>query len=212
MTRTPATIALAVLTAAASVAAMFSGSFNYWVIAGGIIPARVSDSVLLPPEVVFAPVWATPLTATLLHDGGLHLGFNLVMLVYAGRVVEQALGTRGLLVLYLIGAYAAAAAQWAFGPMSPVPTIGASGAISALVGAYALLFPTDRVRAIGPIPASVVRVLWLALGWALLNLLVGFAFADAGMPIAAGAHIGGFLAGLVLFRPLLVWRWRTAGG
>jgi membrane associated rhomboid family serine protease len=88
--------------------------------------------------------------------------------------------------------------------------IGASGAISAIVGAYALLYGRSRARAIGPIPAAVVNIAWLAAGWAAINILVAWVAQSAGLGIAAGAHVGGFLAGLALMRPLLAWNWRSA--
>jgi membrane associated rhomboid family serine protease len=79
-----------------------------------------------------------------------------------------------------------------------------------VVGAYSLLFGRSRARAIGPIPAQAVHVLWLAAAWTVVNLLTAFAFLGAGVAVAAAAHIGGFVAGLALAKPLLMWRWRRA--
>ena len=87
--------------------------------------------------------------------------------------------------------------------MSPVPMIGASGAISAIVGAYALLFGERRARRIGPVPADVVHIAWLAAAWVGIQLLIGAA-GMGDVTVAIGAHIGGFAAGLVLARPLLL--------
>ena len=84
------------------------------------------------------PAWLTPLTATLIHGGIAHLALNLVMLVYCGLFAERALGAAGVVILYIVGAYAAALGHWAFEPGSSMPMIGASGAISAVVGAYAV--------------------------------------------------------------------------
>lgn len=140
----------------------------------------------------------------------MHLTFNLVTLLFCGIAVERVTGWAGVVVLYLVGAYAAAAAQWAVDPQSVVPMIGASGAASALVGAYALLYGRARTRDIGPVPGWLLHVLWLLAAWTVLNLAIGLLSVQAGMPIAAAAHIGGFLAGLVLCRPLLLWRWRRA--
>ena len=67
-----------------------------------------------------------------------------------------------------------------------------------------------RARAIGPLSARMVHVLWLAAAWTILNLLIGVLSAQAGMPIAAAAHIGGFAVGLILARPLLALRWKDA--
>jgi len=163
-----------------------------------------------PHDIIMLPFWLTPLSATLVHGGFVHLAFNMVMLVYCGRMLERALGWQGIALLYLVGAYAGAAGHWAFGPMSAAPMIGASGAISAILAAYAMLFAERPVAAIGPIPSRVVRVVWLAAGWIAIQLLIGFASGADGQGIAIGAHIGGFAAGLALARPLLLWRYRNA--
>src|SRR3546814_20356964 len=82
-----------------------------------------------------------------------HLLLNMVMFVYCGRMVERGLGTRGLIFLYVVGAYVSAGGQWLQAPHSPVPMVGARGAISAIIAAYALLFSAQKVRDIGPTPA-----------------------------------------------------------
>jgi membrane associated rhomboid family serine protease len=141
----------------------------------------------------------------------MHIGFNMFMLLFCGRQVEHVLGWGGTLFLYGVGAYAACLAQWAIDPVSTNPMVGASGAISAIIATYSLLYSQQQVRRIGPLSANVVRVLWLAAGWIGIQLMIGVAtaggFGDLGQ-IAIAAHIGGFLAGLVLTRPLLRWRFR----
>lgn len=179
-------------------------------VGAGFVPAAVLHAVAAPEGLAMLPVWITPLSATLVHGGGLHLGLNLVMLALCGRVLERAIGSGGLVALYVAGAYGAAAGQWALTPEAVVPTIGASGAISALVGAYALLFSEQRVPRLGPIPPRAVRVAWLLAAWVGIQLLVGIATSAGGPQIAIGAHIGGFVVGLVLARPLLLWRYRKA--
>jgi membrane associated rhomboid family serine protease len=173
--------------------------------AGGFIPARVGTLVDLPGAL---PVWLTPFSATLIHADVLHLAFNLLMLVWTGRQVEQALGPRLILLLYAVGAVAAAAAQWALDPSSTVEVIGASGVISAIVAVYALVFSEQRVSAIGPIPPHIVRALWLGAAWIGIQMLMGFGFSLSGIGIALGAHVGGFVAGLLLARPMLRWRFK----
>lgn len=180
----------------------------------GAIPARLAGASL-PADIGFVvPAWLTPLSCTLLHAGVAHLVLNLVMLAYCGAQVERAVGWNGVAILYVVGAYAAAAGQWLLAPASPVPMIGASGAISAVVAAYALLFGQREVKALGPVPGGVVHILWLAAAWIGIQLLVGLAGAGlpgtGGAPVAIGAHIGGFIAGLALARPLLLWRYRHA--
>jgi membrane associated rhomboid family serine protease len=157
-----------------------------------------------------APVALTPLTAALIHAGWVHLGFNLLILLFCGRPVEALLGGRGLALLYVTGAYAAAAAQYLAGPQDTTPMVGASGAISAVLGAYALMFGRNRVRVAHPTLALWLHVLWLAAAWVGLQLLVGFTFETGGARIAIAAHIGGFFTGLLLARPLLLLRYRTA--
>ncbi|MBW4329332.1 rhomboid family intramembrane serine protease [Stakelama sp. CBK3Z-3] len=206
----PATASIAIATIVVSLALIGLGAINSAALWGGFIPARLDGSSAFAQYYSLAPVWLTPLTATFVHAGLLHLGFNMVMLGYTGREAERTLGARGILVLYVFGAYAAAAAQWLSGPHMQAPMIGASGALSAIVGAYSLLYGQSRAKAIGPFPARIVHVLWLALAWTGINLLIGLMSVRAGTPIAAAAHVGGFIAGLALARPLLAWRWRGA--
>ncbi|MHA3839771.1 rhomboid family intramembrane serine protease [Sphingomonas aestuarii] len=209
-TNTPVTLAIAVTTVLVSVALTLTASENWAAVVAGFMPVRWSVEVFIPSDLWVVPSLLTPLSAALIHAGFIHLGFNMLMLWVCGTGSERALGGRGVVVLYLVGAYAAAAAQWAVEPMSEVPMIGASGAVSAVVGAYALLYGRPRAKAIGPLSARTVHVLWLAAAWTVLNLLIGVLSTQAGMPIAAAAHIGGFVAGLALARPLLVWRWKGA--
>lgn len=187
-----------------------TGHIDNAAVLGGFIPARVGDADLLA-GLAAVPWWLTPLTCTLIHAGWLHVGFNMLMLVFCGRHVEHVLGKGPTLLLYGVGAYAACGAQWLIDPGSTGPMVGASGAISAVVATYALLYSQQQVRRIGPFSANIVRLAWLAGGWIALQLMIGFATAggmgDLGQ-IAVAAHIGGFLAGLALTRPLLRWRFR----
>ncbi len=203
------TIGIAVVTVFVSLLITLSSAENWAAVNVGFIPARltqgdVGGSGLLVPAIL------TPLTATLVHGGLFHLGMNLLLLVYAGIATERTLGSTGVAVLYGVGAFAAALAQTLPDPQSVVPMIGASGAAAAILGAYALLFGQSRARAVGPIPAGVVNAVWLAVAWAVVNVLIAFLAASTGLGIAAAAHIGGFIAGLALARPLLAWRWRGA--
>jgi membrane associated rhomboid family serine protease len=199
-----ATIAVVTIASFALLTAM--GKLEPAAAVGGFIPARLSGL-----QVIGAlPVWLTPLSATLLHGGALHIGFNLLMLFYCGREDEVALGPAGVVVLYVLGAYAAAAAQYVAGPHSPVPMIGASGAISALVGAYAMLYGQRRPSKYSPAVARWLHIAWLAVAWVAVQLMLGLVSSTQAMPIASAAHIGGFIAGLVLARPMLAWRYRKA--
>ncbi|WP_374526402.1 rhomboid family intramembrane serine protease [Sphingopyxis sp.] len=171
----------------------------------GFVPARFGTDLILPPGAM-VPFALTPLTSAFLHGGWLHLIFNMVMLLFIGRQLEAPLGGKAVAVLLLAGAYAGALAQFLADPGSAIPMIGASGAISALLAVFALIFSRTQTSAIGPIPAHWVRALWLAAAWIALQLALGFAGGGGFGAVAIWAHVGGFLAGLVLARPLLRWR------
>lgn len=207
-------MAITVVTVVASLLVLGTGFLPAVALGAGAIPARFTGASLPGGLALVLPVWLTPLSCTLLHGSVGHLLLNLVLLAYCGVQAERAVGWSGIAVLYVVGAYAAAAGQWLMAPASPVPMIGASGAISAVVAAYALLFGQREVRALGPVPGRIVHVVWLAAAWIGIQLLVGVAGMGVpgagGAPIAIGAHIGGFLAGLALARPLLRWRYRHA--
>ena len=199
------TVTISVVTVIATVIVLISNTLGYWATVAGFVAAR-AEGLSIPGAV---PFWLTPLTATLLHGGIAHIALNLVMLVYCGQQSERALGGWGVAILYVVGAYAACLGQWALGPSSPVPMIGASGAISAVVAGYALLYGQRRARSFGPVSAGIAHVGWLAAAWIGIQFLFSIAGFGGGQ-IAIGAHIGGFLAGLALTRPLLLWRYRHA--
>ena len=183
------------------------GALEWAAVAGGFIPARVASGLELEGA---APAWLTPLSATLIHASFLHLIFNMVLLGYCGRLVEQAIGAGRFLALYAIGAYAAALAQYLAGPAEIAPMVGASGAASAVLGVYALLYGRQRAAVAHPGLNRLINIAWLAAAWIGIQLLFGYAGATGGMSIAIAAHIGGFIAGLLLARPLLLSRYPSA--
>ena len=202
-----ATVAIALTTVFASlVTSIFR--IDTWAIAtGSFIPAALT----LEADFFRVPFVLTPLTATLLHDGMLHLIFNMLMQLICGRAVEGALGPVNLVILYVVGAFAAAAGQFVIDPNSMIPMIGASGAVSAVIGAYAMLFGRNRVPVADPRLALWLNVVWLLAAWVILQLAMGIVFsAGGGVLLAVGAHIGGFIAGVIMARPLLLWRYRKA--
>jgi membrane associated rhomboid family serine protease len=202
-----ATNIITAITALAWVIAVFAGQSDRATYAMGFIPARLSGA-----GVPFAaiPAILTPLTATLVHSGPIHLGFNLLVFVWCGTAVERVLGKSGLIFLYFIGAYAAALAQWAVDPMGIVPMVGASGAISAVVGAFALSFGRAKQVSRSPTLNRWVNVIWLLAAWIVLQMMMGWLAGGQGYLLATPAHVGGFAAGLLLQRPLLLWKYRKA--
>lgn len=201
-----ATAIIAIVTVAVSALAIFGG-VDYWAVFAGFIPARISGVVELAGAL---PVWVTPFSSALVHGGWLHLGINMLMLVFAGSMVERVIGGPGLLFAYVVGAVVAAFSQYIVDPGSPIPMVGASGAISALFGLYALFFGAPKQITQNQKVNRWLHVAWLLVAWVVLQWMSGYLAGGGGVMLATPAHIGGFIAGLLLQRPLLLWRYRKA--
>jgi membrane associated rhomboid family serine protease len=202
-----ATNIITAITALAWVIAVVLGQSEQAGYVLGFIPLRVG----MPQAVQGAvPVFLTPLTATLVHSGLVHLGFNLLILLWCGTQVERVIGAGGLVILYIVGAYAAALAQWGVNPHGNVPVIGASGAISAVMGAFALSYGRAKAFTNNLAWNRWINVVWLMAAWVVLQLMMGWLGNQQGYLLATPAHVGGFAAGLLLQRPLLLWRYRHA--
>jgi membrane associated rhomboid family serine protease len=202
-----ATNVITAITALAWLIAALLGASDQAALSLGFIPVRWSG-LAVPWAAV--PAVLTPLTATLVHSGLIHLGFNLLIFVGCGTAVERVIGMSGLILLYLVGAYAAALAQWAMDPMGTVPMVGASGAISAVMGAFALSFGRAKAFTSNLRVNRWINVVWLMVAWIVLQLMMGWLAGGQGYLLATPAHVGGFAAGLLLQRPLLLWRYRKA--
>jgi membrane associated rhomboid family serine protease len=202
-----ATIAITALTVLAWLVAVAIGAGDEAALSLGFIPARLSG---LPVPWPALPAVLTPLSATLVHSGMIHLGFNMLIFVWCGMAVERVLGALGLVALYLVGAFAAALAQWGVDPTSTVPMVGASGAISAVIGAFALSFGRPRRFTSSVAANRWINALWLMVAWVVLQLMMGWLAGGQGYLLATPAHVGGFAVGLLLQRPLLLWRYRKA--
>ena len=158
----------------------------------------------------------TPLTAMFLHGSILHVGGNMLFLWVFGDNVEDRLGRVRFLIFYLLTGYLAAAAHIAIDTGDLVPMIGASGATSGILGAYFLLFPRAMVQVLIPviflIPAVVPAVVMIGF-WFVFNLIpgVGSVVSEGGGSAGTAwwAHVGGFVAGLLLIYPFLVGRWKA---
>jgi membrane associated rhomboid family serine protease len=173
---------------------------------GTSVPLGRGLSCVVDSEAINA---ITPLTSMFLHGGWMHLLGNALYLWIFGNNVEDSLGRFRFLVFYLVCGLAAAAAQAALDPSSPVPMVGASGAISGVMGGYLVLYPRVRVNVlffilffirIVPIPAWAVLIFWFG-----TQLLAGLPQLSALDPVHSGgvavwAHIGGFVAGVVLVK------------
>ncbi len=180
----------------------------------GLIPAVVTGAAELAPRLVLVPAWATLVTSMFLHGGWLHLAGNLLYLWIFGNNVEDRLGHLRFLLFYLGCGIAAAAAQIAPDPGSTIPMVGASGAISGVLGAYLVLFPRSRVVVFIPISFMLlheIRAFWLLVIWFALQLVSAVAAPDSA-GVAWWAHVGGFVAGAVVALPLVNRRRRGPWG
>ena len=202
-----ATVAISAVTALAWLIAAVVDPTGKVAYVMGFIPARFSGLVTLLHAV---PTFLTPLSATLAHASLVHLGFNLLVFLWCGSQVERVLGKSGLIMLYIAGAYASALLQWVASPTSIVPMIGASGAISAVIGAFALSFGRAKAFTSNLRINRWINVAWLMVSWVILQVMMGWLAGGQGYLLATPAHIGGFAAGLLLQRPLLLFHYRKA--
>jgi rhomboid family protein len=170
--------------------------------AWGVVPREYSTLQDLPPTIPL-PFWSTLLTSMFLHGGWMHLGGNMLYLWIFGDNLEKVMGAVRFVIFYLACGLAASAAHIVFGAGSNVPAVGASGAISGVLGGYLVLFPRNRVRVltrggIAHVPAIVVLGFWILIQ--LINGMGSMATTTETGGVAYMAHIGGFVAGLVLVK------------
>jgi len=165
----------------------------------GFVPALLFTDVSLPAELVRVPATMTLVTSMFLHGSFMHVAGNMLYLWVFGNNIEDVCGHLRFVLFYLLCGLVAAFAQALPDPASEVPMIGASGAISGVLGAYLLLFPHARVRTLVPlfpfiftpsIPAG-----WLLGFWFVFQLLSGLRSSPAEGGVAFWAHVGGFIAG-----------------
>ncbi|MDH5650167.1 MAG: rhomboid family intramembrane serine protease, partial [Gammaproteobacteria bacterium] len=172
------------------------------VVALGAIPAAIIGKQSLPPELALIPSSLTLLTSMFLHGGWMHLIGNMLYLWIFGNNIEDAMGHGRFIIFYLLCGVIAALAHAIPNAGSAVPMIGASGAISGVLGAYLLLYPHARVLVLLPLGffSQLIRLpAVLVLGfWFVLQLISSAISTSKTGGVAWGAHIGGFVAGMVL--------------
>ena len=160
---------------------------------------------VVPADIVAGHHWITILTAMFMHGGWLHIAGNMLFLWAFGPEIEDAMGPGRYLGFYLLGGLVASAAQVAADPTSTVPNLGASGAIAAVMGAFIVTYPRDRIRSVlliviffsvTYIPAVLLIGVWFLLQF--FNL--GAVTQHAGGGVAYAAHVGGFIFGCVTAR------------
>jgi membrane associated rhomboid family serine protease len=178
----------------------------------GTIPAELTGEAVHPGSVpggipcrLGGLTWATMITSIFLHGGWIHLIGNLWFLWIFGNNVEDSMGHTRFLAFYLLTGLVASGSHIVSDPSSPVPMVGASGAISAIMGAYLVLYPRAKVHTlfiiifiirVYPIPAWFFLLYWLSLQVAYTSVQLP----GAGGGVAFWAHIGGFVAGVALIK------------
>ncbi|MFN7132332.1 MAG: rhomboid family intramembrane serine protease [Myxococcales bacterium] len=174
-----------------------------WVVlAYGVIPVEVLTGTRVGPSGIVPPPFTT-LSSMFLHGSVAHLLFNMLFLWIFGNNIEDALGRVRFVLFYLACGVAAALVQIVVSGPSDIPMVGASGAIAGVLGAYLVLYPHARVLTLVPI-FIFIQFIWLPAGlflaiWFIFQLVSSF---GGGGGVAWYAHIGGFVAGVVLIKLL----------
>lgn len=162
---------------------------------------------VIPAEIVAGHHWITVLTAMFMHGSWSHLLGNMVFLWAFGPEVEDLMDPRRYLAFYLLGGLAATLAQLVAGPSSTVPNLGASGAIAAVMGAFLVTYPQDRIRSllmifvfvrVAYIPAVVLIGVWILTQFVSLGAVAQTPQPAGG--VAYAAHVGGFIFGAITAR------------
>jgi membrane associated rhomboid family serine protease len=193
-------------------AGMDGGVLQQSVCTFGAIPSEITGQVDAVPRGLRALqcptgglTWSALFTAMFLHGGWLHLIGNMWFLWIFGNNIEDSLGHGRFILFYLLTGLAASAGHILSDPGSGIPMVGASGAISGVMGAYLVLYPRVRIVTlvfllifirIVPLPAWVMLAYWFA-----IQLASGASLSAGGSGVAFWAHVGGFIAGLLLVKP-----------
>lgn len=175
----------------------------------GVIPAVLLAEKSLPVDLEILPAWLTIFSSMFLHGGWMHLIGNMLYLWVFSNNVEDAMGHKRFIVFYLSCGMLAALTQTMLTPDSVIPMIGASGAISGVLGAYLLLHPHARILVVIPIGILIytpwIAAYWMLGLWFVLQVFNSWLNASEMGGVAYAAHLGGFVAGMLLI-PLFKYR------
>jgi membrane associated rhomboid family serine protease len=162
---------------------------------------------MVPANIVAGQHWITILTSMFMHGGWMHIIGNMIFFWAFGPEIEDAMGPFRYLAFYLLGGLVAALAQIAAASSSTVPSLGASGAIAAVMGAFMITYPRDEIRTllflgwfvtVTVIPAALLVGLWFLIQ--LFSQVGSLATAQSGGGVAYMAHVGGFIFGAITAR------------
>lgn len=170
-------------------------------------PVRLTRNVVIPQAPGPYPIWLTVFTSMFMHGGYMHIGGNMLYLWIFGDNIEDNFGRVRFLIFYLLCGVAAMVAQVLLDPDSMIPTLGASGAIAGVLGAYLVMFPRNRIRVLTmfliitviELPAILVLGFWIVLQFiSQIGSITEHTAQTGGGGVAYMAHIGGFLVGMAL--------------
>jgi membrane associated rhomboid family serine protease len=187
------------------------GSLDNLFLAAGVIPVEFTRGIMVGPPPPLGLTWTTLFTSMFLHGGFLHIASNMLYLFIFGDNVEDGLGHFRFFVFYFLCGIAAGVTHIVVNSSSPVPSIGASGAIAGVLAAYLRLFPHARVRTlvfVGPvvfvprIAAAFLILFWFGTQFFNGIMSLGATTDQTTSGVAVWAHIGGFVAGLILLEIL----------
>ena len=178
------------------------GALQSFITAWGVVPREYSVGHDIPPMIPL-PYWSTLITSMFLHGGWMHLGGNMLYLWIFGDNLERVMGAARYAAFYIACGIAAGLAHILFAGGSAVPSVGASGAISGVLGGYLVMFPQNRVKVltrggVASVPAIVVLGMWIVIQF--VSQLGSIADTSQGGGVAYMAHIGGFVAGMALVK------------
>lgn len=196
----------------------------------GFIPRELTEGIsyqsFISPGDIETPVptWATIFTSMFIHGGFLHLAGNMMFLWVFGSNIEARLGHVGYLLFYLVTGVAATLSHWIVDQSSPIPLVGASGAIAGVMGAYVMLYPRNRINSIiifffiTVVQLSAMLLLGFWFLWQLFQALF-YIGVSSQVSVAFWAHVGGFVAGVAIIavyrvatgQPILPTRNRPGG-
>lgn len=168
----------------------------------GTVPSVLFGSKQLPPELQILPAEATLITSMFLHGGWMHLIGNMLYLWIFGNNIEDAMGHKRFVLFYLLSGVLAALAFALPNIDSTIPMIGASGAISGVLGAYLILYPRAKILVLIPLGFFLTHMrlsaIWVLGFWIILQVINSLITPSTGGGVAWGAHLGGFVAGMLL--------------
>jgi membrane associated rhomboid family serine protease len=188
------------------------GALQSFITAWGVVPREYSAGHDLPPLIPL-PFWSTLVTSMFLHGGWAHILGNMLYLWIFGDNLEKVMGRARYLLFYVLCGLAAGLAQIASNSHSGIPSVGASGAISGVLAGYLVLFPRNRIRVLTRVGVTAVPAFVMLGLWILIQFVSGvgsMARTEETGGVAYMAHIGGFVAGLVLVKLFAAGRARAA--